>query len=519
MSDYDILLVNPPMTSLKRSKLAQFGSLHLVEGVSYHSFNPGLLSIGTYLDWKGYSVKILDLYGEQAPFPSLQRYLDREKPAVIGISCTYGLCYLPALEAARIAKRSSRDSLIIAGGEHIGPLGPIALIECEELDVIVKYEGEVPTQQLIEFSKGNIALAEIKSIVFQSRLLADTPSSTLLRPAQIPLQDPFDPERWANCANGDYIENSDFPEVADLNEMPFLKYDLYPNYLSYPPYVEESRGCAWKCEFCASPFLSQRRMRIKDSERFLDELENAISIYGNEIQYPVLAATFGVKVDNTVKICEGIKERFGQVNWMSTFRVDIQWKRFLKPMYESGCKMFAVGMESASPDILRLMSKTTNPDKYIQMTEDLITSVSRLDNPVMHLNLMFYMGETPKTIKETTKFVMKWVEKIHSVYYSPMIAYPSTDIWARFEEYSEKTGASLAEGDPWNKMHIYPVNPSKYFNHADAGYFARMMEKVAMKEDEYYRIHEARLVRGEDGKISDDVKEQYLKDKLYAAPI
>jgi len=492
MHDYDILLVNPPMVYLK-DRLAQFGNMHQTEGASYRTFNPGLLSIGTYLDWKGYKVRVVDLLDRDVH--DIVSILHQVKPLVVGISCSYGLTYLPTLAIARLIKQAAPDVLVATGGQHIGLLGPEALDDCEALDVVVKFEGEIPTRQLIEHQKGHQPLDAIDGIVY--RLRSET------QPGK----------------SQPYLDKGRHAETVDLNEMPFLKYELYDDYLSYPPYVEESRGCAWACEFCAAVTMSNRRMRFKSPQRFVDELKHAISMYGLEKQYPVLAATFGVDWKNALDLSERIRDQIGEVEWVTEFRVDVKWEKYIDAMFRSGCKAFAVGIESASPDILRRMHKTSNPAHYVDCAERLIQKVSELGDTIMHINLMVYAGETPRTLRESMTFLMKWAEKIHSVHYSPLIAYPSTPFYRNFATHALETGASMVRGSPWDEMRIYPINPSHYFNYEEAGFHARMMEKLVMDEEKYMHMHETRFAIGQDGELSPEDKRKFMEQMVLASPL
>ena len=161
----NVLLINPPLMYIK-DKLAQFGSLHLTEGVPYKTFNPGLLSIGTYLDGKGYNVSICDIITME----ELQTKLDeaiKTEPAMIGISCSYGQAYLPTLEIARYIRGKLPNALIVVGGQHVSLLGGIVLKECEEIDIVSKYEGEITLELLLEYLQSKIAIENISGIVFR----------------------------------------------------------------------------------------------------------------------------------------------------------------------------------------------------------------------------------------------------------------------------------------------------------------------------------------------------------------
>ena len=508
----NVLLINPPLMYIK-DKLAQFGSLHLTEGVPYKTFNPGLLSIGTYLDGKGYNVSICDIITME----ELQTKLDeaiKTEPAMIGISCSYGQAYLPTLEIARYIRGKLPNALIVVGGQHVSLLGGIVLKECEEIDIVSKYEGEITLELLLEYLQSKIAIENISGIVFRKIRISEeifekNDALVEFEFKNLGLNNNLITERYS-----EFIENVNYPEVVDLNKMPFIKYELYPDYLTYPPYVEESRGCAWGCKYCVSGVINRRHIRIKESKRFLDELEYCVNIFGKNRQYTILAATFGVDVENTIKICKGIIQRFGSLEWVSEFRVDLPWEKYIDYMYESGCRQFAVGLESSDYNILREMDKTRNCSKYMERAEALIKHVKQYDDTIMHLNIMFYAGENPKSVKTNLNFIMKWLDKIDSIHYSPLIAYPGTQVWNALQSLHQKYGTTVIKGGVWDKLHVYPINSSKYFSYEEAGYFSRIMEKIMLKEEGFIKMHETRFSQSEKGEIPEEYKEKFLQGIL-----
>ena len=510
---HDVILFNAPLSYIN-NPLAQFGSLHLTKDVPYKTFNPGLLSIGTYLDWKKYNVKIYDIIYEKDIENVVRKALYNEAPYLVGISCSYGLSYIPTIKIANIVKQIIPHTFIVAGGQDIGMLGGIALKECSSLDAVERFEGEIPLLKILEYLKGRLSITKIPGLVFRIKELnKDTPyDKTKIKPfVYMDIQKDY---KMVEVTYEDILENIEKPAVVDLNELPHMKFDLYDDYLTYSPFIEESRGCCWKCEYCSSGFTNSSKIRIKDSKKFLDDLRHCINIYGKDLQLPFLASTFGVNVKNTTEILQGIVDEYKELNWVSEFRVDINWESYLDLMYKSGCRAYAIGMESASPQVLQNMCKTPNPKFYLEKTEKLIKHIKTFPNHILHVNFMFYAGETPETLKENIKFICKYIDDIHSVHYSPLLVYPNAALWKKICFYYEKYGTTLVKGDIWDKMHLYPINPSKYFKYEDAGYFSRIIEKITVSSAEFISMHETRFGRSKDGYISEKAKKKFLDDIL-----
>ncbi len=476
--DYDVLLINPPLEVVS-DRAAQFGVLTDFSFLPVKFFNPGILSIGTFLDWKGYDVKVCDIPLTEGIEEKLRDSLNWGCPKIIAISGIYGLSYRNVFYIASLIKKKYSDVLIIVGGHHIGLLGGTALKECNDIDVVVRYEGEIPLMELLEYVNGKKSITDIDGIIFRLSLLEKEKESIGSKNIA-----PFTAKNFvtdAQCIDityDDIFVNYNRSKVIDINEMPFIKFELYPDYLSYAPYIEESRGCYGECEYCTNLPMNGKNYRKKESKRFLEELSYLTNIYGKDRHYPFLAAIFGVDVKNTIEICEGIMRNYGSLNWISETRVDVHWENYIDIMYESGCKQFEVGLESGSTEILLSMNKTKNPDYYLKKADSLISHVTKFKDAQIALNFMFYAGETPETIKNSLKFLVNHMDSIGALDFFPLIAFPGTQLWNRFNDFNEKYGSTIIKNELWDSFHFYPINPSKYFSYEEAGHFAQVIEKM-----------------------------------------
>ena len=79
----------------------------------------GLLSIAAYLQEKlKCPVEILDCTTFIDPWGELTRRISTVKPPLIGVTCS-ATCLSPeALQAIKLAKRISPESMVVAGGGH-----------------------------------------------------------------------------------------------------------------------------------------------------------------------------------------------------------------------------------------------------------------------------------------------------------------------------------------------------------------------------------------------------------------
>lgn len=449
--DYDLLLINPPILT-REPGFGSVGTVFVADSLKVTAMNPGILSIASYTKSRGIKTKIVDL-SVDCDYKKLAKLLEKEKPLVAGVSSQCGFDYLEALKCIEIIKKTSPDTLVIAGGQHIGPLGRVAFDDCPSLDLVVKYEGETTTEEIVNRRKENKKNNGIPGIIYRS--------------------------------GKKLVENNEYPKFVDLDDLPPLDYQMYPDYLKFTPYIEESRGCCFNCRFCTSNWCNKGKIRIKSAKRFLEEFDLLYKLYGKDKEYAILASTFGFNIPNTLEIAKGFK-KYG-IKWSTEFRVDLKWEAYLYELYESGMNVLNVGMESASPQILKYMNKTKNPENYIKKTEDLINACSKLKDLSLRINFMFYLGETPKTVGETIGFLSRNKKGIDSILYSLILYTPEIPLAKELPYFKEKYGSDIYKADYWNKVHIYPCKPSRYFSTEEASYFCSAMEKIFSTEEGWYQ--------------------------------
>lgn len=513
MKDYDILLIDPPMKHFNEGAF-RYGTLSLAsENVNSKVFNPGLLSIGSYLLSKNFSVKLVHILHEKDIKAQLKKIKQWGTPKMIGISCSYMHTYLPSLYIAEECRKMFNDAIIVSGGAHIGNIPAAALNLCSSIDIIVEGEGELAEEKLIHCIKyDKTEINQIGNMCFRKSLIEKFPALDLKKFKNV-IRDEFISYNEVQS----YIETDIFMSkykepLIDINKLPYIKYDLYENHLSYPAYVEESRGCYGKCRYCVASI--QNTYRYKDSQRFLDELDYAIKVYGENNLFPFTSATFGVNAENTIKICKGIIERHPNLKWTSEFRLDLPWEKYIDIMYKSGCRGFAIGLESASPRILEMMNKTTNPELYLNKAKALINKLSEFPDAIIHLNLMVYYGEDSISTIDNLKFITTHFNSISSVHYSPLILFAGTNAWHDFMDMHEKYGATIVKNEIYDILCSYPINPSWLFTCDDAGYFSKVIEKLFIEKDGYMKYHETRLARNEQGAISSSSKTAFIKSLI-----
>ncbi|MDO8537754.1 MAG: cobalamin-dependent protein [archaeon] len=471
MTDYDLLLINPSI-STNQKIITNVGNIFMPKNFVCRSFNTGLLSIASYVQSKGYQVKIIDLL-DKKDNKYLVKNLENEKPLVAAISCQSGFGYPSSLKCAEIIKQISPKTIVIGGGCHLGALGKIVWEDTNAFDLIGQFEGEWLLVELLARLKKNKEYSDLPSLVYKK--------------------------------NHQIIENNFFPQIIDVNIIPNLQFSLYPNYKTFAPFIEESRGCFAECEFCMSKFQYNRQLRIKRPEKIKQEFDNLFSYFGASKTYAVLASTFGVNTLHTIEFTKILKKY--DITWTTETRVDAPWKKWLNDAVKSGLKVLNASPESGSPEILLRMKKTTNPKAYLNKTVDLINESNNYDKLILKLNYLFYLGETPTTIKETIDFIVKNGEKIHSLACSPLMIYPGSEASAKFQTFAKEYGSSLISDELWKPLRIYPCNVSKYFSFYEMANLSAVLDKMYNSEEKYYQTMEYKFGTKHKSKVKKSIIE------------
>ena len=261
MKKCDILLIDPPVR-LYANKVMEYGNLHSNESVNCKMFNPGILSIGSYLDERGFSVKVINISLEEEIARKIDCFFETyASPKIIGISCSYMHTYENTLMIAANLKKKFPLSLIVVGGMHISSIPHHAFKDCPAIDIVMRGEGEFAFEKLIKMVNGELSLQEIGNIILR-RDFALQYTDDLRNFSPWEYKDFVSEDEQKDFKSSDIIASRLVEKLADLNELPFIKYDLYEDYLSYPPYLEESRGCYGKCHYCVSSIKNTYRGKI-----------------------------------------------------------------------------------------------------------------------------------------------------------------------------------------------------------------------------------------------------------------
>ncbi|MFO8056583.1 MAG: radical SAM protein [bacterium] len=274
----------------------------------------------------GHEMKFLEGFFDPVP---MSRYKELIKWAdVVGfnIASSYGaISYGVAIKQV---KRLNPDAFIIAGGHHT-MMYPRRWLDLG-VDLVVKGEAELTFASIIEEVQGKRRFERIPGVVFKQ--------------------------------DGEYVETAPPPQIETLDESPVPDWDLI-NFEAFPCLIERgggytgslecSRGCVFRCKFCAVPPYWQGTQRYKSPGRVMEEVKQLVA--RNVRQINVVDDGFGNDFAYTDELVDAFLSYPDMPVWNAFLRVDtcLSHPELIDKLARSGMKTTLLGFESLHPDVLK----------------------------------------------------------------------------------------------------------------------------------------------------------------------
>ncbi len=336
---------------------------------------------------------------------NLEKNITDFSPHIIGITSTTETFDEMSSLATAIKRRF--DIPIVMGGHHI-TLFPDKLPE--SIDAGVLGEGEQTFIELIEhFSKtGNIGSESIDGLVFRK--------------------------------NGKLIKTSDRTLIEPLDNIPPPDLDLLEIDEMGPGHILTSRGCPYKCVFCASSSF-WKYTRFYSPERVVSEIRNVVNKYKRNFIL-IYDDLFTADINRVKKISELICEEGlnKQVTFECLANVNFFDSEVADALRRMNVLRISFGMESGSPKVLDYL-------KGGKVTHEKIQNAVKLaiDKGFEVLG-SFMIGvpfENQDDLMQTYNFIKK--TRLTEIGVNVATPYPGTKLW------DDAVTAGYIENGEWNQ--------------------------------------------------------------------
>jgi radical SAM superfamily enzyme YgiQ (UPF0313 family) len=242
---------------------------------------------------------------------------------------------------------------------------------------------------------------------------------------------------------------NDFPPV-DVKELPIPRYDLIAN----RPYtrftVQTTRGCPWRCDFCASNVMLRQAYR----KRPVADVMRDIRAIREVSPHPFIEfADDNTFVDKTwgKELCRQLIPE--HLNWFTETDISVaDDPELLRLLKRARCKQLLIGLESPNQSALEGMELKTN--FKARRAAGAIDAIRRIQDHGITVNGCFILGldrHTPDVFAEILDFAMK--VPLFEVQITVLTAFPGTPLYDRLL----KEGRILEPGR-WDLCTLFDVN-------------------------------------------------------------
>lgn len=436
-----VVLVNPPHRTAAISVTPA-----IVE--EERGYNPplGILYIAAYTQaHTSHTVSVIDAVVEELSWDELRIRIAEFQPNVVGITAMT-LTLIDVMEAVATVKTACPEAKVVLGGPH-AHLFPEETIGLPGVDFVVLGEGEVVFAELLERIDDEKALRQMRGIVFKS---------------------------------GDEIVNTGLGAAIDeLDALPFparrlVPYTKYSSLLSAGEVVTTlftSRGCPFKCRFCARPHLG-KRFRARSANNVVDEIQQCVEMgIGMFLAYD---DTFTVCRQRVIDICDEVLRRKLDIGFDIRARVDTIDEEMLKRLKAAGCQGIHYGVEAGTEKILKALNKGIT----LQKAKEVFQLTRKHDIPTMAYFMIGNPSETREDIQATFRFMRQLdPDYVHMTVLAP---FPGTQV------YAEALERGIIPRDVWRE---FARSPDSSFRLPHWGEFFTREELNALLVEGYKKFY------------------------------
>ena len=302
----------------------------------------GLLAVGSYLDPARYEVVIVDGRLEADPVAAVLAHLDGA--LCLGVSVLTGAPIRDAIRISRAAKARRPDLPVVWGGWHPSLFGRECLQE-PSVDITVQAQGEETFGEVLERLEAGQSLEGCPGCAYRA------PGGAAHRNPPRPLRD-------TNTFRAhDY-------SLLPVERYYALKGKRQIDYIS-------SQGCAFRCAFCADPFVYQRKWTGLAPERVGEEVAQLWQRYRfDDLNFQ--DETFFTYVERVDGIADAFLRRGLSITWAGTMRAD-QGDRLPEAVMakckRSGLRRVLIGVESGSQEMMDWIKKDIKLEQVFRSAE------------------------------------------------------------------------------------------------------------------------------------------------------
>ncbi|MBI5195861.1 MAG: B12-binding domain-containing radical SAM protein [Nitrospirae bacterium] len=421
MKKNKIILVNP--------------GTHFQEIMSYGAYpNTAIMVLATILHNAGFQVIVVDGRYQRID-EAVNSILKEIDERVIFVGFSVMTVQLPwAYHVSQAIKQRHSNAVIVWGGVH-PTLFPEQTVEDKAVDIVVVNDAAATIIPLsLTLSEGG-DLSGVPGVYYK------TAKHSIVQTPPNPVKDDLSNIPALDFSLIDHLRYSRNNVIAVED----FYGDAYKNCLVYP--IITGIGCSYKCTFCINVIL-QKSYRFKKAGEIIEEIKKLIKNYRADFIQP-LDENFFINKKRIFEFVELLEQENINIKWRPQLRADYFSDTYInvelaKRLEKSGMVVAAMGVESASQQILDMLKKQLKVENIIKAMEILSKT-----NIVPKMNFMVGLpGETEDEIKKTYSLAVKLrgMVKKSCITVSPFRPYPGSPLYEQVvSEYGYSPPTNLSD--------------------------------------------------------------------------
>ena len=207
-----------------------------------------------------------------------------------------------------------------------------------------------------------------------------------------------------------------------------------------------SRGCPFKCRFCA---VAGSAIYYRSGASARQELEQLISSNGID-GFAVVDDNFIINRHKVIEICRSVRDL--GLRWSALSRVNTVREELLAELRAAGCIELKFGMESGSPRILDAMAKKISPDQI----RAAVRGAKKAGINVKLFLIHGFPGEDVVSSRETIALLRELAPMVDRASLFRFVPLPGTYVYEHPDEFDlHGTDRDPDWDGDWGRYHIH----------------------------------------------------------------
>jgi anaerobic magnesium-protoporphyrin IX monomethyl ester cyclase len=404
-----IVLVNPPSEVWARGMRRLRPILNTLPQI-------GIASLAAVCAREGLETAVIDAHALGMTHDQLVAWIVSHRPAIVGLTGYTSSVESAAQVAARV-KEAVPGVVTVVGGPHVTALPEQTMTTLSAFDFGLVGEAETSAPRLF-------------------RAILDGGD-----PALVP---------GAVRRDGGAIAVSERAAlIDDLDTLPFPAFERLPGFpRAYrPPLLHSpkgraitlvtSRGCPYHCTFCDRALFGNR-YRFHGVPYVTEMIRRYREAHGID-HFIFYDDNFTANRAHLTELCEAIARLPFRITFSCDARADLVDTEMLALMKRAGAWMISYGIETANPELLKLLDKSLSLERAARA----IRLTSEAGIITKGLFMIGVPHETERTIERTKEFIRELPFDLINL--SKFTPYPGSDIYRDIARYGRFE-------DKWDKM-------------------------------------------------------------------